>query len=240
MITQILISLLLQAEAAPPPVPTPVPVAGGDEKSDHKAKLMNQIRSHLAEKDPARLAQLQEMVWSDPFGFQREIQKVATEMRSLGLLAQEKRHDSWSRDGEGRSRPDGRGDGEERFTKDPILAARLKKLRQEDPDKFRQEIRRLMEERKNKSADLGVQKSSEDLQSAIKNWREAPPESKDAALIQLRTAVTAHFDADFKAKENCAERISKETQRIKADLEKRRAERESRIEEMLTRITSES
>jgi hypothetical protein len=192
----------------------------------------------LSKNDPERLAKLQEMVWTDPVEFQREIQKVAAEMRTQGLLNLEKRHDGRGKGegAEGRGKNDG---AYERFTKDPVVAARLKKLRQEDPDKFHQEIRRLMEERKNKNEETGVQKSFAELHLAAKKWRDAPAESKEAALSQLRLAVTAHFDADFKAKQNCAERISKDTERIKADLEKRRAERDTRIEEMLKRITSD-
>lgn len=232
MITSLLLALLFQSGDAPASAPVAPAAPSQEDKNDHKTKLMSQIRAHLSKNDPERLAKLQDMVWSDPMEFQREIQKVAAEMRSQGLLALEKRH-------EGRGKGEGKNDGDyERFTKDPVLAARLKKLRQEDPEKFHQEIRRLMEERKNKNEDSGVKKSSAALELASKQWIEAPTEGKEAALAELRLAVTAHFDADFKAKQNCAERISKETERIKSDLEKRRAERDARIEEMLRRITS--
>ncbi len=234
MITPLFIALLLQA-GEPSPAPAPVtPAPANEDKGEHKTKLMTQIRAHLSKTDPNRLAKMQEMVWSEPIEFQREIQKVAAEMRTQGLLSGEKR--GKGEGAEGRSKGES---SEDRFTKDPVIAARLKKLRQEDPDKFHQEIRRLMDGRKSKNEDAGVQKSSADLQLAVKQWRAAPAEGKEAALAQLRTTVTAHFDADFKAKQSSAERISKETERIKADLEKRRTERDSRIEEMLQRITSD-
>ena len=239
MLSPLLLAFFLQSGDPAAPVPGPVtPAPPQEDKNDHKTKLMSQIRAHLAKNDPERLAKLQDLVWSDSLEFQREIQKIAAEMRSQGLLSQEKRHDGRGKgEGmEGRGKSDGDDD---RFTKDPVLAARLKKLRQEDPEKFHQEIRRIMDERKNKNEDSGLQKSSAALELAAQKWREATAAGKEDALAQLRLAVSAHFDADFKAKQSRAERISKETERIKADLEKRRAERDAQIEEILKRITAD-
>jgi hypothetical protein len=217
--SSLLLALALYTAMPPKAAAAPEPL-----KNDHKSRLMQEIREHLRRSDPQRLEKLQELVWSDPCEFKRQIQSLAEQLRSRGLLEAEKSH--FNNEGT-----------EERFCKDPVLAEQLRKLRKEDPEKFHLEIRRLIEARQSSGFQTELTSICNELKQVGEMWRQSDDVDKPAALIRLRDCVSAHFDADLAAKSACAERISREAARIHENLERRQAERKILIEEMLREIT---
>lgn len=221
----LLLSLILPAATSPASAAAPAETLTEPRKDEVQSRLLQEIREHLRRNDPPRLEKLQELVWSDPCEFKCQIQNLAKEMRRQGLLKADKSHFN-------------NEVMEDRFGQDPVVAEQLRKLRKENPEKFHQEVRRLIDARQSSSVQTELASRGSELKQAGERWRQASDADKPVALIRLRSCVSAHFDADLAAKTACAERISREAARIQENLERRQAERQILIEEMLREITA--
>jgi len=128
----------------------------------------------------------------------------------------------------------------------PAEYERLVRLRAENPAEFEAEMKRRLgewvrgaaerEAAGHEAAERRMQQYLARIQNLARAYREAPAERREEFREELRQVVTIAFDLQEAERRERVVRLEREVQRLKRELEQRRAAREQMIERKVREI----
>lgn len=103
---------------------------------------------------------------------------------------------------------------------------RLQKLRTEDPEKFREELRRRMKERMERGMQHRASRHDAACEELRRAYREAETDEQKAEIkVKLEGAVQEAFDARLADQKEMVERLEKQLEKLKEQIATREANR---------------
>lgn len=118
---------------------------------------------------------------------------------------------------------------------------RLSELRKEDPEAFRREVHRLLEERRKRSGDGDGDGEGEEsqvyeakLQTLVREYREATSDEAKAKIrVRIRSALDIYFDKRLEQHEKMLDAMESRLDEMRMRLKERRQNRDAIIDNKL-------
>jgi len=220
---------------APPPPDNPPPHQDGPGDGPLRGRLREQAGQELLDllkaQDPAAYQRLEALRGKDPEGFKQALRE---ELRKRGIPA-------LLRDG-----PAQRGFGAKALdrmkTDDPAEYERIMKLRQTNPEGYRQALRGLFERKvrdfyRQQDAAL-VQEKEKQIHALVDQYRKAAEADRAELEKQLRATLSEAFDAMTQGQEQHLEQLRQELQELQKKLEERKQVRDQIIDLRMKNLLS--